>query len=197
MLLNHCNPKCDTCFGRRSTDSQNRGRWLNRPIASGAFRSWLIERGSLTLRLKNQFEYFSVKPQRQLNQKCFIDDASLLQLSSRQKTLIREVTLTSRNQPLVFAHSVIPLKSLKGAWRSLGRLGNRSLGSALFANPLVTRTPITFKKLSAHHPLYQLAAQHQPNPPPYFWARRSVFELKSAKILVIEVFLPNCIQTAF
>ena len=163
-------------------------------MASKQFHGWLIERGSLTLRLKNQFQHFSVKPQRQIHKKCFIEDALLLEVPLRTNALIREVTLNANNQALVFAHSVIPLNSLIGAWAHLGRLGSRSLGSALFANPQVVRTPITFKKLAWHHPLYKLAAQHQLNPPKFLWARRSIFKLKSAKILVTEVFLPHLLS---
>ena len=163
-------------------------------MASAKLHGWLIERGSLTLRLKNQFQGFSVNPQRQLRKKCFIEDALVLNMPLRLNALIREVTLNNNNQALVFAHSVIPFNSLMGAWRNLGGLGNRSLGSALFANPLVTRTPITFKKLASHHPLYKLAVQHQLDPPKFLWARRSVFKLKSAKILVTEVFLPNLLK---
>lgn len=180
---------------------QNRQRWLNKPIASAKLRNWLIERGSLTLRLKTQFKNFSVKPQRQLRAKCLIEDAQALYMSTRVKVLIREVTLNSQGNALVYAHSVIPFKSLIGAWRGLGLLGNRSLGNALFANPLVTRTSLTFKKLAAHHTLYQQAAKFQTNPPQFLWARRSVFILKSinipqgAKILVTEVFLPFLLKS--
>ena len=163
-------------------------------MASAKLHSWLIERGSLTLRLKNQFQGFSVNPQRQLRKKCFIGDTSVLNMPIRMNSLIREVTLNNNGQALVFAHSVIPFNSLVGTWRNLGKLGNRSLGTALFANPLVTRTPITFKKLGLNHPLYQLAVQHQYYPPKFLWARRSVFKLKSAKILVTEVFLPNLLR---
>ena len=200
MRLNHYNRNEVINLHFRKAKVQNRQRWLNKPVASAGFHGWLIERGSLTLRLKNQFDDFSVKPQHQLREKCFIEDAAALSMPLRIQVLIREVTLNSHEHALVYAHSVMPFKSLTGAWRGLGLLGNRSLGSVLFANPLVTRTPITFKKLAPHHPLYQQAAKYHQHPPKYLWARRSVFMLKNthlplcAKILVTEVFLPSLIN---
>jgi chorismate--pyruvate lyase len=104
------------------------------------------------------------------------------------------------NQPVVFAHSVLPRASLKGAWNSLGRLGNQPLGATLFVNPRVKRTPLSYKKLSPNHALYQHATQHltqkpEVRKPPYLWARRSIFSLSCANIMVTEVFLPQLIVT--
>ncbi len=93
------------------------------------------------------------------------------------------------NQPVVFAHSVLPRASLRGSWRGLGKLGNKPLGAALFANPKVKRTLLEYKKLSACSPMFMRLSGHIKNPPKALWARRSVFSLNCAKILVTEVFL--------
>ena len=95
------------------------------------------------------------------------------------------------NQPVVFAHSVLPRTSLRGAWNGLGRLGNQLLGATLFANPKVKRTPLSYKKLTPNHALYKHAAQHLTQKPSYLWARRSIFSLNCANIMVTEVFLPQ------
>lgn len=137
----------------------------------------------------------------------------LLGLKTNQHALIREVVLMSNNQPVVFAHSVLPHKSLRGVWRGLGKLGNQPLGAALFANPKVKRTPLEYKKLSRHHPIFirvsrmnnqfQLGysarttlavAEHVLNTQKVLWARRSVFSLNCAKILVTEVFLEQLLK---
>ena len=91
--------------------------------------------------------------------------------------------------------SVLPRASLSGAWQDLGKLGNKPLGTALFANPKIKRTPLEYKKLSRNHTLYQRATQHLINKPSYLWARRSVFSLNCATILVTEVFLPQLLST--
>ncbi len=116
----------------------------------------------------------------------------MLHLAAKANALIREVLLCGEGrQPLVFAHSVLPRRSLRGAWRSLDRLGNKPLGAVLFANPKVKRAVLSYKKLSVNHVLYQTAARHLSSKPAYLWARRSVFSLNCANIMVTEVFLPN------
>lgn len=107
---------------------------------------------------------------------------------------IREVLLFGHGEPVVFAHSVLPRKSLSGEWRSLGRLGNKPLGAVLFASPKVKRTPLSYKKLTANHALYQAAMPYMAAKPQYLWARRSIFSLNCASIMVIEVFLPGIIK---
>ena len=161
---------------------------------SGAYRPWLIERGSLTARLQAKTKGFHVQALTVHNHLPCRDEAHLLGLVSHQHALLREVMLMDRQQPLVFAHSVLPHKSLRGAWRGLSRLGNKPLGAALFADARVLRAPLQYKKISRHHVLYQQAAQQVDHLPPSLWARRSIFQLNSAyqhqTIMVTEVFLP-------
>ncbi len=168
-----------------------RSRWLKKPVNSGAYRRWLIDSGSLTRRLQLRCSDFSVKPVRLHDGKPQLDEALLLNLSPRQKALLREVYLYCSSQPVVFAHSVLPHKSLRGDWQGLGRLGNKSLGATLFTNPNVIRTALEFKKLSKHHLLYHRAVANFDSRPQALWARRSVFNLDGAVILVTEVFLPQ------
>ena len=73
-------------------------------------------------------------------------------------------------------------------------LGNRSLGSLLFRHPLVQRQSLHYKALRYHHPLYQSAAAVLNNPPHSLWARRSLFYLHNAPLLVTEVFLPEILD---
>jgi len=94
-------------------------------------------------------------------------------------------------RPVVFAHSILPRKSLRGVWHGLGKLGNKPLGATLFANPRVKRTTLSYKKLSPNHTLYHHAVKYLTTKPASLWARRSVFSLNCATIMVTEVFLPN------
>jgi len=113
----------------------------------------------------------------------------------RERALVREVLLLGDYRPVVFAHSVLPRASLRGLWRGLGRLGNQPLGVLLFANPKVKRTQLSYKKLGAHHVLYRSALRHTGSTPPYLWARRSVFNLNGATMMVTEVFFPHIIKS--
>ena len=169
--------------------SHPRQNWLKKPILSGAYRKWLIDSGSLTARLQQRYAKFAVKPVTVKHAKPIADEAALLHLPAHKTALIREVLLLGNNQPVVFAHSVLPRTSLRGAWNGLGRLGNKPLGATLFANPKVKRTPLEYKKLSRQHPISVRVAQHTQTSPKALWARRSIFSLNCAKILVTEVFL--------
>lgn len=164
-------------------------------MLSGAMQPWLIDSGSLTARLKARYADLAVQPELLKNTKAFNDEFALIGLKAVQHALIRDVLLIGNNVPVVFAHSVLPRASLRGAWNGLGRLGNKPLGAALFANPQVKRAPLRFKKLAPHHVLYQHAVQHLSTKPAYLWARRSVFSLNCATILVTEVFLPQLLST--
>ncbi len=169
--------------------SHPRQQWLRKPMLSGAYRKWLIDDGSLTARLKMRYTDFAVRPVLLKNAKAFTDESALLGLKASQHALIREVLLKGNNQPVVFAHSVLPYASLRGAWNRFGKLGNKPLGAALFANPKVKRTPLEYKKLSARNSISMRLAEHMPNMPKALWARRSVFQLNCARILVTEIFL--------
>ncbi|MES2502547.1 MAG: chorismate lyase [Pseudomonadota bacterium] len=173
----------------------NHSAWLINPILAGRLKPWLIDKGSLTLRLQKRYPAFGVNPVSVHYAKPILDEALRLGLPSYKTALIREVLLIGNNKSVVFAHSVLPRASLRGAWNGLGRLGNKPLGAALFANPQVKRAPLRFKKLSPHHVLYQHAVQHLSTKPAYLWARRSVFSLNCATILVTEVFLPQLLST--
>jgi chorismate lyase len=169
--------------------SRLRQQWLKKPMLCGAYRKWLIDNGSLTARLKARYRDFAVRPVLLKNAKAFTDEYALLGLKANQHALIREVILMGNNQPVVFAHSVLPRVSLRGAWNRFGKLGNKPLGAALFANPKVKRTTLEYKKLSACNPISMRVAEHMQTSSKALWARRSIFSLNCAKILVTEVFL--------
>lgn len=170
---------------------QRRNHWLKQPLRSQHYRRWLIDNGSLTARLQQGFADFAVKPINLKYAKPLRDEVALLQHKPQQRALIREVLLIGKKTPVVFAHSVLPSNALRGSWNKLGRLGNKPLGATLFANPKVKRTPLEYKKLSQKHPLFLRATQQISQKPTFLWARRSVFSLNCANILVTEVFLPQ------
>ena len=174
--------------------AQSRLRWVKNPILSAKYRKWLIDAGSLTTRLQLRYSHFTVKPVTVKHAKLIVDEAALLCSPAHKTALIREVLLLGDNQPVVFAHSVLPRTSLRGAWKGLGRLGNKPLGATLFANPKVKRTPLEYKKLPRHHPISMRVAEHMQSSTKPLWARRSVFSLNCARILVTEVFLPQLLE---
>lgn len=159
--------------------------WQPAPSGAGAYRHWLQTNDSLTKRLQAAFADFKVANVSQYWAHPLPDEASLLGLRPDQAALIREVWLQSGATPLVFARSVLPRSSLRGAWRDLDGLGTRPLGAVLFADNQVSRTPLSYCKLSRHHPISNRIGQSG------LWARRSVFIRSGRTILVTETFLPG------
>lgn len=160
-------------------------------------RGWLQNRGSLTQLIQQRCRgNFRVKPVFQSLATACADELAVMNLRQKELALVREVYLYCGNTPVVFAHSVVARKDLRGAWRSLNGLGNRSLGTVLFTNPVVKRTPLRFRKLNSTHPLFRRACENLQANPPGLWARRSLFSLRGQSILVTEVFLPSILELA-
>jgi chorismate--pyruvate lyase len=153
-------------------------------------RRWLLDRGSLTARLKAVCPDFRVCVISQGRVRGRLDEAPLL--GDRRTPLIgRDVLLMDADVPLVFAHSVLRAADLREPWRAIARLGNRPLGAALFADPRVERQPLRFRQLHPGHPLYSAATAATRRDLPPLWARRSAFCLKDSPLLVTEAFLPG------
>lgn len=165
--------------------------WHPVPVSAPVdLRWWLTHRGSLTRLIQNRCEHFRVEPVFQALATTCIDELDIMNLRRRTRALVREVYLHCNETPVVFAHSIVRKEHLQSAWRGLGHLGNQSLGTMLFTNPLIQRTPLTFKKLKSRHPLFERACKRLQNRPTSLWARRSLFILQHQPILVTEVFLP-------
>ncbi len=164
--------------------------WNTPAWCAGDWRGWLDDHGSLTRRLQSVCPQLRVQRLSQRVAPPLHDEYHALHLRRGQRAMIREVLLICGDTPLVFAHSVIPLRGLDGPWVALSRLGNRPLGEALFANPLVRRYPLEYRQLDAHHPLYRPAVAHLDAAPRRLWMRRSQFSLAGQPLLVTEVFLP-------
>lgn len=167
--------------------------WCVAPVAAGALRRWLTDRGSLTARLQRRAGPIKVKVLFQGLRRANRDEAFLF-ASPTARVLVREVLLLRGTTPLVFAHTVLARDGLRGAWRSIARLGTRPLGAALFADPRVARFPLRQKKLPRTHALHRRAALQLQRPLPPLWARRSIFAAGKSPILVSEVFLPGILD---
>ena len=157
---------------------------------------WLRDRGSLTLRIQQRCARFDVRGVRSGLARIAPDEAALLGVAPPHLAYSREVFLYADGVPVVFAHSACARRHLRGAWAAVGGLGNRPLGALLFAHPLVERRPLRYRALCGTHPLYRRAAALLDHPPGRLWARRSLFYLHGAPLLVTEVFLPEILELA-
>lgn len=164
------------------------------PDLPGAYAPWLHDRGSLTARIRQRCVHFSVQPVHNGLARIAFDESSVLGIPPHRSAWSREVFLHADRKPVVFAHSACARIHLRGVWQAMSGLGDRSLGSLLFSHPLLKRQPLHYLALRGHHPLYRRAASVLENPPPTLWARRSLFYLHGAPLLVTEVFLPGILE---
>jgi chorismate lyase len=177
-----------TCMSDQAADKF----WRRAAPGCGAeLAPWLRDRGSLTQRIQQRCSRFAVRGVRSGLARIALDESALLGIAAQHLAYSREVFLYADDQPVVFAHSALAREHLRGAWSAVRTLGNKPLGALLFAHPLVERMPLHYQALRITHPLYRRAAGVLRHPPHRLWARRSLFYLHDAPLLVTEVFLPG------
>ena len=159
-----------------------------------AVSRWLADQGSLTERISQRCADFNVDQVSLRMRPALPDERTITGLAAKERAWLRDVYLRCGTRPVIFAHSVLPTASLFGYWSHLTRLGNRSLGALLFADPLVRRSPLQFRRLDGRHFLYRRAIRDLLRPPLYLWARRSLLMSVRRRILVTEVFLPDLFE---
>jgi chorismate--pyruvate lyase len=159
-----------------------------------AYAPWLRDHGSLTKRIQQRCTQFRVLNVCDCLKTAIYDETALIAQPIRKQVYTREVFLLADNQPVVFAHTVVSPRHLRGAWQALQHLGNRPLAALLFAHPLVKREPLQYRQLKSSHPLYRRAMAELDFIPNKLWARRSLFTLNGAQLLVTEVFLPGILE---
>ena len=164
------------------------------PGCAADLAPWLRDRGSLTQRIQQRCDDFAVRGVHSGLARIALDEAALLGIAPQHLAYSREVFLYADGVPVVFAHSACARQHLRGAWSAVSGLGSKPLGVLLFAHPLVERRPLHYKALRSGHPLYQRAAAVLSHPPDRLWARRSLFYLYGAPLLVTEVFLPEILE---
>lgn len=153
--------------------------------------AWLRDRGSLTRAVIRACPgRFGVKVRSQGWGKAMPTERALLELSPGRLSLVREVKLLCDEEPWVFARTLIPATSLRGAARRLARLRNKPLGAVLFSDPHTRRLGVQVARLTAQHALYHAACSHLARRPDEIWGRRTLFSYAGKPLLVNEIFLP-------
>lgn len=166
-------------------------RWRRaRPHAPRAiphpWRQWLLDKGSLTERLvAASGGDFRVQVLAQALRRPSREECVALGLPVHQVALVREVLLRGRDEPWVYARSVIPLAVLHGRYGFLRRLGTKPLGALLFRDAGIRRGAI---EVTRRAPPRFLSAVVEDGPA---WVRRSLFYLDQQPLLVAEMFLPG------
>jgi chorismate--pyruvate lyase len=155
-------------------------------LAPPALVPWLAEPGLLTARVRaaagaaTQFRMLRLERAPllpELQARLGVGDAA---------GLVREIEFACAGMRWIFAQSVFP-DSTVARYPWLGDLGNSPLGEALRRVEEVAREPLEYAELPATHPLARLA---HPAGGVALWARRAIYRLAGAPIVVQEVFLP-------
>lgn len=161
-------------------------------LAPPSIQDWLIDRNSLTRRLRAKAgSSFAVRVLTQQWRKPLLSEADSLGIPFDRLVFVRQVLLLVDSKPCVFARTVIPSYVARGRLRGLTQLGARPLGEVLFSTPGMRRGAIEITCLTPAHEIYAQAARDtavasgQP-----IWGRRSVFYLYNCPLLVNEFFLP-------
>lgn len=160
-------------------------------------RHWLTDTGSLTKKLKEHSQKFTVIRQAQRLAPTSLSESEAINMPNRRRTWQRDVLLLCDGIPVVYAHTITPLESVSRDWPFFKRLGNQALGVALFATPLIQRGRFEYTRLNEKDPLYQSAqaavTQYGLVLPKHIWARRCIFHHsrhKNSCMMVTEIMLP-------
>jgi chorismate--pyruvate lyase len=163
-----------------------------RAAIPGSIYPWLTDTGSLTQALiDSSLGHFHVRVRYQGWQMATPSERRLLQITRRERTLVRLVHLYTHRRPAVFARTVIPQHSLVGQVRGLRRLGQRPLGAALFADTATRRGICQFTCFTPRHLLHQQACRRLQMAPAVIWGRRTAYHYAGQDLLVNELFLPD------
>ena len=172
-------------------------QWQPTLNAPASLRPWLTAGGSLTARLKDHSQTFRVQCLHQRVARCLSDEAAVIGLHRPGRVWEREVLLRCDNTPVVFAHTVVPMSATAADWPLFGALGERSLGTTLFGDPLVRRGVLEFARLREGHPLARRARRAlgleglDGANELLLYARRCLYQRRRGTLLVTEVFLPG------
>lgn len=154
-------------------------------------RDWLLAEGSLTQKLRQHCQQFSVKLIGQQSAPIFDNEFALFKRHHTRTPFdasVREVLLYCDNMPWVFARSVFPLSAERHKNLNLSTLGDSSLGQSLFDQPDLLRSPFDVARVPQGHAIARLNQQLHGNSYP-LWGRRSLFMTAGQRVLVSEIFL--------
>ncbi|MFO1395063.1 MAG: chorismate lyase [Steroidobacteraceae bacterium] len=153
--------------------------------APPSLHGWLAEPGLLTARVQRaggdlvRFTLLRLAPaplERGLAVRMGVADTD---------ALVREIEFACGDERWIFAQSVFPDSTLREhPW--LGDLGGVALGVSLLGRHDVSREPLEYRRVEPDHPLAIAAGGLHAAA----WARRAVYHLSGAPIIVQELFLP-------
>ncbi|OOF48645.1 chorismate--pyruvate lyase [Rodentibacter genomosp. 1] len=164
----------DSIFADLNWQEEDSSQIKSLPLST---QSWLFDKQSLSLKLKQICEQFEVKVRSEKwIENLFESEATLLPADDY---LCREVVLFCDGHPWVEARTLIS-KGLLSYHRNLSNLGNKPIGEWLFQQ-------VTNREL----------IQWSQDPQSGLYARRSLFLIEKMPLLISELFLENRLITEY
>ena len=146
---------------------------IEHELTNTEIKSWLLEQGPITKRIKSIAEFRLELIQDELSDAT--DDEILFLKIDSEEIRIREVILFGNENPMVFARTIIPNTTIEKGLKELGKIGNKPLGDILFEKDIFSKDDIVFASFKDKESL--------------FWGRKIKYTVKDQPFSVMEVFL--------
>ena len=144
-------------------------------INSDEIKSWLLEKGPITKRIKAIGTFKLELIQDKVSE---VEKSEILFLNSNKgKFRVREVKLFCNDEPKVFARTIIPVITIEDGFSGLGKIGKKPLGDILFEKKIFTNEEVVFASFKYEEYL--------------FWGRNTKYKVKGYPFSVMELFLIN------
>lgn len=163
---------------------------LKKTVCPVALKPWLLADDSLTERLQALRRNVRIEL---LTSEWKISnwwDKAVLGLA-REQCFVREILMMSDEQPQWYARTVIPPATYTLKQQKLDSLNTQSLGSLLHTEKGFTRTQLLYYPIHNEQIEYHWVKQHLPKIDEVLWVRRSIYEIESQPLYLMEIFLPD------
>ncbi len=156
-------------------------------------RPWVTLTTSMTARVGAVAHHrIDVEVLRQTRSGLHADERRLF-ATSADPAVVREVCLSAAGRPLLIARTVFTSRRLQ-RHPAIVKLGNKALGSLLFAGPAPCPWTVReFARIDHGHPLFSLVRWRHSGPAAY-WGRRTLFRFDGEPLLVTEIMLPDLLN---
>ncbi len=151
----------------------------------------LADNGSLTRRIRtNCTGIFAVKLIDQRVIQPTTEERNILALPDSTQAFSRRVYLCCDDQPKIFAKTIIGLNDKNQVLTErIDQLGEQSLGSLLFRDPLATKKSVQLAQIPLNHIFFERLRLTQYCQSKAVWVRRNLYEYLGCSLIVYEAYL--------
>jgi chorismate lyase len=174
-------------------DWQNKDSALQN-IIDKRVHPFLFHEGSLTYLIQEHCSgKFNIELISESWQQPMEDESILLSLTNNEASFIRKSLLKCDDLTLVYARTVIPVKTLSGKNQKLMELGAKPLGDVLFNDTTTYRSDMRYAKIPVDCDFYSDASKYLESESD-LWARQSLIYIEQQPLLITEIFLPAILE---